>query len=138
MQSLFAESPAHKALFDKIKSFCLSFPGTSERLSHGAPSFFIDNKLSFVQYRVNHHGDGRIALWCAAPPGVQSLLVESSPEIFFIPAYVGHLGWVGMRLDGHVDWEEISSVIGDAYLTRSPKKYKDQTKQIKQSELPEQ
>jgi hypothetical protein len=128
MEELFKESPKHKALFDKIRSLCLSFPGTSERNSHGAPSFFIDGKLSFVQYRVNHHGDGRIALWCSAPSGVQSMLVESDANIYFIPSYVGHLGWIGMRLDGDVDWEEISSVLGEAYFNRTPKKYKKMLK----------
>ncbi|MFC4600023.1 MmcQ/YjbR family DNA-binding protein [Cohnella hongkongensis] len=125
METLFQESATHKELFGRIQSLCLSFPGTTERISHGAPTFFVDQKLSFVQYRVNHHGDGRIALWCSAPSGVQSTLVESDPEIYFRPPYVGHLGWIGMRLDGHAEWDEISSVIGDAYLNRAPKKYKE-------------
>ncbi|XID94909.1 MmcQ/YjbR family DNA-binding protein [Paenibacillaceae bacterium WGS1546] len=125
METLFQESTTHKELFDKIQSLCLSFPGTNERISHGAPTFFIDNKLSFVQYRVNHHGDGRIALWCSAPQGVQAMLVDSAPEIYFRPPYVGHLGWIGMRLDGNAKWDEISSVVSDAYLNRAPKKYKE-------------
>lgn len=108
---------------ERVRQLCLSFPGTSERESHGAPSFFIDGKKSFVQYRNNHHGDGKIALWCAAPPGVQAMLVESDPELYYVPAYVGHLGWVGLRLDRHAEWEEIAGVIGDAYLARAPKKY---------------
>jgi hypothetical protein len=53
------------------------------------------------------------------------MLVESKPTIFYIPAYVGHLGWIGIRLDREAEWEEIKSVIGDAYLTRAPKKLKD-------------
>jgi hypothetical protein len=111
-----------RALFERIRELCLSLPGTSERTSHGAPTFFIQDKKSFVQYHTNHHGDGRIALWCAAPLGVQMMLVESQPNLYYIPAYVGHLGWIGIRLDRDAAWEEISSVIGDAYLTRAPKK----------------
>ena len=106
-----------------IRELCLSFPGTSERVSHGAPSFFIDGKRSFVQYRDNHHGDGKLALWCAAPPGVQAMLTESDPELYYVPAYVGHLGWVGVRLDRDAAWEEIAAAIGEAYLARAPKKY---------------
>lgn len=110
-------------LFESIRSLCLSFPGTTERVSHGAPTFFIDDKRSFVQYRVNHHGDGRIALWCSAPSGMQLLLTESSPDVYFRPPYVGHLGWIGMRLDRAAKWEEISGIVWEAYQYRAPKKY---------------
>lgn len=125
MEELFNQSPTHKALFEEIRSLCLSFPRTSERISHGAPTFFINDKISFVQYRVNHHGDGRIALWCSAPEGIQTLLIETTPEIYFRPPYVGHLGWVGMRLDRNVNWSDVSGMIGDAYLNKAPKKYRE-------------
>jgi hypothetical protein len=119
------DSPKDRALFEKIRDLCLSFPGTSERTSHGAPTFFIQDKKSFVQYHNNHHGDGKVGLWCASPSGIQMMHVESKPNIFYIPAYVGHLGWIGMRLDRDAEWKEISNVITDAYLTRAPKKLKD-------------
>lgn len=109
-------------LLDKVRALCLSFPGTSERISHGAPTFFVNEKKSFVQYHNNHHGDGKIALWCAAPSGVQSLLVEAEPDIYYIPAYVGHLGWIGVRLDRQAEWEDIAGAIGGAYMARAPKK----------------
>jgi hypothetical protein len=112
-------------LFEQIQALCLSFPGTSERMSHGAPTFFIQEKKSFVQYHMNHHGDGKIALWCAAPSGVQMMLVESQPHIYYVPAYVGHLGWIGLRLDRDAEWNEIASIISDAYLIRAPKKLSD-------------
>ena len=128
MDTLFRTSPEHAELFRRIQSHCLSFPGTSERISHGAPSFFIDGKRSFAQYRVNHHGDGRIALWCSAPEGARSVLTESAPELYFIPPYVGHLGWVGLRLDRGAGWEEIAGLLTEAYLNRAPKKYIDQLK----------
>ena len=124
METLFATSPEHKALFERIRSLCLSFPGTSERESHGAPSFFIDGKKCFAQYRVNHHGDGRIALWCAAPPGMQSVLTASDPDRYFIPPYVGHLGWLGLRLDRGAEWDEIAGALENAYLSKAPKKYR--------------
>ncbi|QGR00055.1 MmcQ/YjbR family DNA-binding protein [Paenibacillus psychroresistens] len=116
------DSIEDKALFERIRELCLSLPGSSERTSHGAPTFFIKDKKSFVQYHRNHHGDGKIALWCAAPSGVQMMLVESQPNIYYIPAYVGHLGWIGLRLDRDAAWEEIASVIGDAFLAKAPKK----------------
>ncbi|WEK56081.1 MAG: MmcQ/YjbR family DNA-binding protein [Candidatus Cohnella colombiensis] len=124
-EALFKQSPEHLALFEKIQTLCISFPGTSERLSHGTPTFYVNDKRSFVQYWVNHHNDGRIALWGSAAEGVQSILIESNPEIYFRPPYVGHLGWIGMRLDRNAAWTETSGMIEDAYLNRAPKKYKE-------------
>jgi hypothetical protein len=118
----------YKEIFAKIQQLCLSFPEASERESHGAPTFFVKDKKSFVQYHINHHGDGRIALWCAAPSGVQHMHVEAWPAHYFIPAYVGHLGWLGVRLDRGLEWKEIHNVIHDAYLTRAPQKLKDRVK----------
>jgi hypothetical protein len=91
----------------------------TERESHGAPSFFVKKTRSFMSFADNHHGDGRLALWCAAPPGAQAMLVDVNPDAYFIPAYVGHLGWVGVRLDRKLDWHEIEVVIEQAHRTRS-------------------
>jgi hypothetical protein len=82
-----------------VREICLGLPETSERLSHGAPTFFIREKRSFATVWDNHHGDGRFALICAAPDGLQAALVEGDPERFYVPPYVGHRGWIGVRLD---------------------------------------
>jgi hypothetical protein len=79
---------APKSALDRVRELCLSLPETSERLSHGQPSFFIRDKKTFVMYLDNHHGDGRLALWLAAPRGMQEALVESAPEHYFRPPYV--------------------------------------------------
>lgn len=70
----------------------------------------------------DHHGDGRLAIWCAAPDGAQALMVESEPERFFVPPYVGHRGWLGVRLDVDVDWNEVAAIVEDAYRTVAPRK----------------
>lgn len=106
----------------RIRKYCLSFPEAEERLSHGHPAFFIRGKRSFVTYMDNHHGDGRLALWCASEPEVQRMLVQGDPDNYFVPPYVGHMGWVGVRLDRGLSWEQIAGVIEDAYLKAAPKK----------------
>ena len=83
----------------RLREICLALPETSERLSHGAPSFFIRGKTCFLMLLDDHHGDGRFAIWCAAPAGDQQLLVDADAEKFFVPPYVGHRGWLGVRLD---------------------------------------
>jgi len=106
---------------DRVRAACLALPETSERLSHGAPTFFIRETRAFVTYHDDHHGDGRLALWCAAPEGMQEALVESEPEHYFRPPYVGVRGWLGVRLDRGLGWEHVTEAIGTAYLFRRPR-----------------
>ena len=106
----------------RVRQICLGLPGTSERPSHGAPTFFIDGKRTFVMFLDDHHGDGRLAIWCAGPPGAQALLTASAPARYFVPPYVGHRGWIGLRLDRDAEWGEIAGVIEDAWLDRAPKR----------------
>jgi hypothetical protein len=105
----------------KVREICLGLPETSERLSHGAPTFFVRGRRAFLMVMTNHHGDGRFALWCAAPEGMQRMLVEADPERFFVPPYVGHRGWLGVRLDRGLHWEEITGIAEDAYAEVAPK-----------------
>src|SRR3982074_3957575 len=83
----------------RVRKICLSLPATTERLSHGAPSFFIRDKVGFVNYMDNHHDDGRLALWCACPPGMREGLVKAQPDQNFGPPYVGFPGGIGVRPD---------------------------------------
>ena len=110
---------------ERVRAACLALPETSERPSHGAPTFFVRSKRSFVTFHDDHHGDGRLALWCAAPPGVQAMLVDGAPEQYFVPAYVAHRGWVGLRLDRGLPWAEVEGLIEDAYLTVAPPSLRD-------------
>jgi hypothetical protein len=104
----------------RIRKTCLGLPEVSERLSHGEPTFFIRAKRAFVMVVDNHHGDGRFAIWCAAPEGMQQMLVEADPERFFVPPYVGHRGWLGVRLDHELDWNELAGIVEDAYVEVAP------------------
>ena len=104
----------------RVRHLCLALPDTTERTSNGAPSFFVGRRRMFLSFHDNHHGDGRLGIWCAAPPGAQQALVSTAPASYYVPAYVGHLGWIGLRLDRDVSWQEIAGVIEDAWLTRAP------------------
>jgi len=70
----------------------------------------------------NHHGDGRVAIWCAAPPGVQQDLVAADPKHFFVPPYVGVGGWVGIRLDTKLKRGAIAAIIEQGYRTIEQKR----------------
>jgi hypothetical protein len=103
-----------------LREICLSFPESTERLSHGEPTWFVRDKKVFVTY-ADHHHDERLGFWCAAPPGVQEELVAMAPERFFRPPYVGHRGWLGVFLDVPVDWDEVAVLVEDAYRMIAPK-----------------
>jgi hypothetical protein len=105
-----------------VREICLGLPAASERPSHGEPAFFVGGKRSFATVWDSHHGDGRFALICAAPAGMQAALVEADPERFFVPPYVGHRGWIGIRLDRGFDRQEIAGILEDAYAEVAPPK----------------
>jgi hypothetical protein len=110
-----------KRTLERIRRSCLALPEVSERLSHGAPTFFVRGKRAFVMVLTDHHGDGRFAIWCAAPDGLQRMLVEADPDRFFVPPYVGHRGWLGVRLDRSLDWDELTGIVEDAFAEVAPR-----------------
>ncbi|MGW0522356.1 MmcQ/YjbR family DNA-binding protein [Crossiella sp. NPDC003009] len=106
---------------ESLRALCLALPETTERLSHGEPTWFIRGKKTFVMY-ANHHHDNRLAFWCAAPLGAQEALVGAEPERYFRPPYVGHRGWLGVYLDvGGLDWAEVGELVEDAFRVVAPK-----------------
>ena len=106
---------------DRLRALCLALPEVTERVSHGEPTWFVRGKRTFVMF-ADHHHDDRLAFWCAAPPGAQQQMVETEPERFFRPPYVGPRGWLGVRLDVTADWDEIEEIVVDAYRTIAPPK----------------
>ena len=104
------------SVLKRLRAICEELPGVEERLSHGTPAFFARGRM-FAQLWDDHHGDGRLALWCAAPPLAQETLVEAEPELFFRPAYVGHRGWLGIRLDRALDSERLTRLLKGAHAT---------------------
>jgi len=99
---------------DSLRKICLALPDATEKEAWGEPTFRVRGRM-FAMYANNHHNDGRIAAWCKAPLGFQSMMIEQAPERFFVPPYVGVNGWVGVRLDLKVDWKEVASVVEQAY-----------------------
>jgi hypothetical protein len=118
----YPSAAARAAALERLRAVCLALPETSERLSHGAPSFFIRGKTCFLMLLDNHHGDGRFAVWCAAEPGTQETLVAGDPDRFFRPPYVGHRGWLGVLLNSGVDWDDVAGIVEDAFCAVAPKK----------------
>ncbi len=105
-------------LAERVRRICLGLPGVTEKVSHGAPGFFVGKQFAML-WPNGHHDNQFPHVWCAAGDGVQAALIASSDR-YFRPPYVGHRGWVGRRLDGRVDWDEIAELLEDAYRAVAP------------------
>lgn len=110
-----------KSPLDRLRTICLALPEAAEAVGHSRPVFQVRGK-TFVMFMDNHHSDGRVAIWCKAPPGGQEVLAGGDPARFFVPPYVGHRGWVGVRLEGPVDWHLVADLIADSYRMTAPKR----------------
>jgi hypothetical protein len=113
---------AHDKQLARVREECLGFPEVIERLSHGSPSFFVRGKKTIAMFVDDHHGDGILGIWCAAPPGAQEAFIDSDPDRFFRPPYVGGRGWLGVRLDRKVSDGELGAILEHAYRCVAPKK----------------
>jgi len=109
-----------KKHLQRVRRICAALPETTEKLSHGEPTFFVRKKV-FAMFANNHHNDGHIAVWLPAPFGIQEMLIAASPEKFFKPPYVGVRGWIGVELD-RVSDEELDFHVREAWRQIAPPK----------------
>ena len=115
---------------DRLRKIVLALPEVNERLSHGAPCFFLRDTWALCYFHDDDfHSDARVSLWCPAPPGIQQELVTAEPERFFKPpmsASGTFSNWLGVYLDGaranKVDWDEVAAIIEDAFRLVAPRK----------------
>jgi hypothetical protein len=116
-----ATTRAHDRELARVRKVCAALPEVEERLSHGSPSFFVRGKKTLAMFVDDHHGDGILGIWCAAPPGVQEQVIDEDPDVFFRPPYVGHRGWIGVRLSRTVTDTELRMILEDAFRVVAPK-----------------
>lgn len=103
---------------DRVRAICLAHPEAAEKEAWGDPTFRVRDKIFAMEKR----GDGRISVWCKAPDGSQMVLVGADPQRFFVPPYVGHKGWIGVRLDNDPDGDEVAALVRRSYRLIAPKR----------------
>lgn len=104
----------------RLTGICLALPEAVREVKGDHASFSVRKKV-FAYYLSNHHGDGIVSVCGRVLPGDNAALVGSDPARFYLPAYIGPRGWVGVRLDtGEVDWEEVSELVTGSYLQAAP------------------
>jgi hypothetical protein len=111
---------AADAAYARVRAIALGFPAAEEKLSHGAPSFHVRGKM-FLTFVDDHHGDGRLAVWCKSEHDEQRRRVAEDPGRFFVPPYVGVKGWLGVRVEGpNVDWIELAILVEEGWRSIAP------------------
>ncbi len=113
-------TPKSEKNLKRLRKICLALPETSEKLSHGEPTFFVNKKV-FAMFDNNHHQGGHVGVWIPARPGMQQLLIEEAPGTYYKPPYVGVKGWVGIELE-KVDDETLAAHIREAWRLIAPKR----------------
>lgn len=104
-----------------VAELCLAFPDVEAKMAHGNHVWTVGGK-QFAVFSLNHHGDGHVGLLLRAPPGEQQRLVKQHPETYYVPPYYGKSGWVGIELNGDVDWNDVVSATSDAWRHVAPAK----------------
>ena len=115
-------SPADRRLAERVRKICLALPEANERVSHGEPTWFAGKGKTFAMLDNHHHDSPHLSVWLPQPPDVQQSLMETDPDRFFRPPYVGPRGWIGVVLDTHPDWDMVESLVRDAYRHVATKK----------------
>jgi predicted DNA-binding protein (MmcQ/YjbR family) len=109
------------APLERLSAICLDLP-EAQREDSGKHSAFRVRGRTFAYYLDDHHGDGIVGLNAKAAPGVADRLIDSEPGRFYRPAYLGHRGWLGLRLDTPaIDWDEVAGVVVESYRLCAPR-----------------
>jgi predicted DNA-binding protein (MmcQ/YjbR family) len=105
----------------RVISVCLALPGAEYQRKGDHASFLVRKKV-FAYYLANHHNDGIVSVCAKALPGDNTSLMAADPAKFYLPAYIGPRGWVGLRLDvGEIDWDEVTELVTGSYLLTAPR-----------------
>lgn len=104
---------------ERLRKTCLALPGATEKEAWGDPTWRVRDKI-FAMQKGNYEG-GRPSVWLKGAAGAQEVLVGANPDRFFVPPYVGHKGWVGVYLDGRVDWSLLRDLVEESYRLIAPR-----------------
>src|SRR5450755_2419026 len=106
----------------RLMKICLALPQAIQEPAARHATFLV-RKHVFAYYLNDHHGDGIISVCCKVLAGDNEALVAAHPAKFYMPAYIGPRGWVGLRLDvSGLDWNEVAELVVGSYKLIAPKR----------------
>ena len=121
---------AHPRMYDpkdplltRVREIALAFPGSEEKESHGRPAFYTRKVFAYYGGSVKVDGD-----WVQhdqaiifLPDSGERPALEADGR-FWVPAYLGPSGWLGLDLDTGSDFEEVAELLNDSYRVTAPKR----------------
>jgi hypothetical protein len=106
----------------RVREVCLSLPEAAEKISHGHPNFF--TRKVFAVYggmvKGDHASDAFSQALLVLPDPDERLALVEDPR-FFVPAYYGPSGWVGLDFRAAApDWDEVAELVDASYRNTAP------------------
>jgi phosphoribosylglycinamide formyltransferase 1 len=112
-----------EALLARVRAIAMALPAAEEAVSHGMPCFRVKGGKMFCYFTQDHHGDRITAIIVkTSGPEEQADLIDQDPDTYYRPPYFGPSGWVGLRLDGSVDWDRVEDRIASSWTQIAPRK----------------
>jgi hypothetical protein len=107
-------TPESRALVEKVRKVCTALPDVTEVIAWGEPTWRTGGRI-FAQFDDHHHGGEHVSIWLPAPDGAQAALIEAEPEHIWRPPYVGHAGWIAVKLDTDPEWGMVEMLVAQAH-----------------------
>jgi predicted DNA-binding protein (MmcQ/YjbR family) len=108
-----------------VAQLCDALPEVESKHAHGSPAWSVRGGRRFAVFTVNHHGDGHVGLLLKPGPGEQSRLIDEDPAHFYMPAYYGPSGWVGVELNGELPWSQVIALTAASWRNAAPASLRD-------------
>jgi hypothetical protein len=117
-----AQPPGEDRRLARLTAIALALPEATRKNTGEHAAFQIRSK-TFAYFLSDHHGDGIVSVCCKTALGENVEMIGADPARFYLPAYIGPKGWVGLRLDaGEIDWDEVAGLVVDSYRLIAPKR----------------
>jgi predicted DNA-binding protein (MmcQ/YjbR family) len=110
-----------KRPIEQVTAICMEMPEATVEHSGSHATFRVRKKV-FAYFLDDHHGDGIVSVCVKTRLGENLDVVKRDPSRFYMPAYIGSRGWVGIRVDVKgVDWDEVVQFVKESYRAIAPK-----------------
>ncbi|GAA4402472.1 MmcQ/YjbR family DNA-binding protein [Tsukamurella soli] len=110
----------------RLRTVALAFPDAEEKAAHGRPTFRCGKVFGMYGGGTKRAGDvpaRRVEQSVLFKPDDSDTAALQQDPRFFVPAYVGSYGWLGLDLTvAEVDWREVAELLDESFRQFAPKR----------------